>query len=510
MQPRTSFAAIFVCQAIISTAAEPAIASPKPNIVYILADDLGWTDTVTYGSRFYETPNIDKLAAQGMRFTAFHNCQNCQPTRAALMSGQYAPRTGVYTVGGINRFNWQSRPLRPVENVTSLPLDKITIAQSLKNTGYATGMFGKWHLGAGPQHHPSQRGFDEAIVSEGVHFNFKTNPRTPYPKDQYLADFLTDRAEDFIRRHKSGPFFLYLPHFGVHTPLQAREDDQNRFADKNPVGGHRDPTYSGMIYAVDRSVGRIVALLAELKIADNTVVIFSSDNGGVGGYGRPDGLIRTGDQEGPGKVKSKDRRQNDNRARRSAGGNTGGISDITDNAPLRSGKGSLYEGGTRVPFIVRWNGVIKSGVTCDVPAIHVDVYPTLLEIAHAAKPNNYALDGASLVPLFNDGSASLQRPAIYQHFPGYLGSGPGRWRTTPVGTIQAGDWKLMEYFEDNRLELYNLKEDIGERNNLAEKMPEKARELRAMMLAWRRETKAPMPTKNEQFRKKARKESQTP
>jgi arylsulfatase A-like enzyme len=466
----------------LSLATAYGAGSTKPNIIFILADDLGWTDTATYGSRYYETPNIDRMAAQGMKFTAYHHCQNCQPTRAALMSGQYPPRTGVYTVGSINRFNWQSRPLRPVDNVTSLPLDRITIAQSLKKAGYATAMFGKWHLGEDAKHHPSARGFDEAIVTNGGHFNFKTDPKTDYSKEQYLADFLTDRAEDFIRRKKDGPFFLYLPHFAVHSPFQAREDDKQRFAGKEAVGGHQDPTYAAMIYAVDRSVGRITALLDELRIADNTVLVFSSDNGGVGGYGRPDGLIRDPGHEG--------------KTKRGKGKAGDDIGDITDNTPLRSGKGSLYEGGTRVPFIVRWPGVVKEGSTCSAPAIHVDVYPTLLEITGASPPENQPLDGESLVPLFKDGNSPLKRPAIFQHCPGYLGSGPGRWRTTPVGTIQAGDWKLMEYFEDQRLELYNLREDIGETNNLASKMPEKAQELRSMMVAWRKEVGAIMPVPN--------------
>jgi arylsulfatase A-like enzyme len=438
-------------------------ADAKLNIVYILADDLGWTDTATYGSKYYETPNIDRLASQGLKLTRYHNCQNCQPTRAALMTGQYGARTGVYTVGGIGRFEWEGRPLRPADNVTELPLDRVTIAQQLKAAGYATGMFGKWHLGNDGDHHPAKRGFDEAIVSMGVHFDFNTNPKTDYPKGQYLADFLTDRAVDFIRRKKDAPFFLYLPHFGVHSPHQAKPDWIKHFKPKAPAGGHHDPTYAAMIASVDESVGRIMALLDELKIADKTVLIFSSDNGGVGGYER-EGIKKAG--------------------------------DITDNAPLRSGKGSLYEGGTRDPFVVRWPGVTRPGSTCDVPAIHVDVFPTLLEIAGASKPQQ-VLDGESLVKLFRDPSASLQRDAIYQHFPGYLGAGVDQWRTTPVGLVEVGDWKLMEFFEDGRLELYNLKDDIGESRNLAEEMPDKTKELHAKMLAWREAIKAPMPTKNE-------------
>src|ERR1044071_9975483 len=202
------------------------------------------------------------------------------------MSGPQAPRTGIYTVGGIDRFDWQTRNLRPVDNVTELPLDKITIAQVLKQAGYATGMFGKWHLGNNGGYHPSKRGFDEAIVSMGQHFDFATNPPVEYPKGQYLADFLTDRAVDFIKRHKDHPFFLYLPHFAVHVPHHAKPERIEHFKKKPGVGGHNNPTYAAMIASVDESVGRVMATLDELKLTENTVLIFSSDNGGVGGYFR--------------------------------------------------------------------------------------------------------------------------------------------------------------------------------------------------------------------------------
>ncbi len=440
-------------------------ADRAPNIVFILADDLGYTDVACFGSKYYETPNIDKLAAQGMKLTRHHHCQNCQPTRAALMSGQYAPRTGVYTVGGIDRFGWESRPLRPVDNAQQLPLEKITIAQTMKQAGYATGMFGKWHLGEKDAYHPGQRGFDEALVTMGKHFNFNTQPPVEYPKGEYLADFLTNKAVDFIQRHKDTPFFLYLPHFGVHSPHEAKEELISRFKGKPPGGGHHSPVYAAMIASVDESVGRVMATLDELKLADNTVLIFASDNGGVGGYAR-EGIKKGG--------------------------------DITDNAPLRSGKGSLYEGGTRVPFIVRWPGVTKPGSSSDVPTIHVDLYPTFADIGKATPPANQPLDGESLVPVFRSASASLKRDAIYQHFPGYLGAGENTWRTTPVGLIEQGDWKLMEFFEDGRLELYNLKDDIGEQKNLATEQPEKTKELHAKMIAWREAIKAPMPTKNDQ------------
>ncbi len=251
----------------------------------------------------------------------------------------------------------------------------------------------------------------------------------------------------------------------MHAPHEAKPNLVERFKNKKPMGGHHDPVYAAMIASVDESVGRVMRTLDELNLADNTVVIFVSDNGGVGGYVR-EGIKPEG-------------------------------KDVTDNAPLRSGKGSLYEGGTRVPFIARWPGVTKPGSRNGVPTIHVDLYPTLLEIAGAPKPAQ-VLDGASLVPLLRDPNANLARDAIFQHFPGYLGAGKGQWRTTPVSTIQSGDWKLMEFLEDGRLELYNLKDDLSEKKNLASQMPEKAGELKARLADWRARVKAPMPTKNKE------------
>jgi len=450
-------------------ATRAAGASSRPNIVFILADDLGYTDLACFGSKYYETPNIDRLAAQGMRFTSGYTCgPNCQPTRAALMSGQYGPRTGVYTVGNINRFNWQSRSLRPVDNVVALAPEKITVAESLKKAGYATGMFGKWHLGEDPKHHPLAQGFDEAIVSMGRHFHFKTNPETEYSPDAYLADFLTDKAVDFIRRHKDKPFFLYLPHFAVHVPLQAKANLIDKFKPKPPVGGHTNPVYAAMIASVDESVGRLVALLDELNLAGNTLLIFSSDNGGVGGYERE--------------------------------GIQGG--SITDNAPLKGGKGMLYEGGIRVPYIFRWPGKIVPGTTCDQPINSVDLYPTLLEVASAKKPADYPLDGTSYLKILLNGEKRKQgRNPLFWHFPGYLGARQNTWRTTPAGAIRDGDWKLQEYFEDDHLELYNLRDDIGEKKNLAAAQPKKVKQLHDKLLAWRKEIKAPMPTPNPKIEK---------
>jgi arylsulfatase A-like enzyme len=437
-------------------AAEPV----KPNVVFILADDLGWTDLGCQGSKYYKTPNIDAMAAGGLRFTNAYTCgPNCQPTRAALMTGQYGPRTGIYTVGGIDRFDTKARPLVPVENVQKLPLDRKTIADVMKSAGYATGMFGKWHLGQDDQHHPSKRGFDEAIVSMGKHFDFVTQPKVDYPKGTYLADFLTDKAVGFIKKNKDKPFFLYLPHFGVHSPHEAKPEQVAKFKAQSAEGGHHDPTYAAMIASVDESVGRVLAALDELKLAENTIVIFSSDNGGVGGYVR-EGLKKAG--------------------------------DITDNAPLRSGKGSLYEGGVRVPWIVRWPGKVPAGVS-ETPIISVDLMPTMIAWSGAKPPEKQTLDGVSLAEVFAGGGKPAPPRDLFWHFPGYLGAGQGTWRTTPAGAIRSGDWKLIEFFEDGRKELYNLKDDPSQRKDLSRADPKATDELHGRLVAWRKSIQAPMP-----------------
>lgn len=467
---RRSLPAVLVASAFsflvsgAALAAEPAAVRQRPNIVFILADDLGPTDLGCYGSGYYQTPHLDRLAREGMKFTDGYTCgPNCQPTRAALMSGQYGPRTGVYTVGGTNRFDTSKRPLVPVENVQQLPTDVVTVAEAVRAAGYKTGMFGKWHLGQDAEHHPLRQGFDEAIVSMGKHFDFGTNPKVDVPEGTYLADFLTDRAVDFIQRHKDEPFFLYVPHFGVHSPYQAKEDWIAKFRDKPAVGGHHDPVYAAMIASVDESVGRITAKLDELKLSENTLVIFSSDNGGVGGYVR-EGIKKAG--------------------------------DVTDNAPFRGGKGMLYEGGVRCVYLFRRPGVVAPGATCGEPICSVDLYPTLLELVGAAPPQGQPLDGVSYVSLLHGGGrGKLPREAIYWHFPGYLGAGDDTWRTTPVGAVRVGDFKLLEFFEDGRLELYNLRDDVGQKADLATSMPEKAAELYARLVAWRDAIHAPMPTK---------------
>ncbi len=439
-----------------------APAASRPNIVFIMADDLGATDLACTGSGYYLTPNLDRMATEGVRFTSGGTCgPNCQPTRAALMSGQYGPRTGVYTVGSTSRFDTSKRPLVPVENVVALDPKVVTFAEALRGAGYATGLFGKWHLGQDEAHHPLAQGFDESIVSMGKHFNFDTSPHVDVPPGTYLADFLTDRAVDFIQRHKDGPFLLCVHHYAVHSPHQAKPEMIARFKDRPAAGAHHDPTYAGMIASVDESAGRILKAVEDAGLGAKTLVIFTSDNGGVGGY-TAEG-IRAG--------------------------------DITGNAPFRGGKGMLYEGGVRVPWIARWPGTIAPGRVDDTPFFSVDLYPTLLELSGAKAPDaaSQPLDGVSLAPILK-GTGALPDRDMFWHFPGYLGSGGGTWRTTPAAAIRRGDWKLLTFFEDGRRELYNLKDDPGQKRNLALREPERAAEMAARLADWQKAVHAPMPS----------------
>jgi len=426
-------------------------AKRKPNFVFIFIDDMGFKDPGFMGSRYYETPNIDKLAGEGVVFTnAYSNAPNCAPTRACLMSGQYTPRHGIYTVGTSERGRSKLRKLIPTPNETNLDSKVVTIPESLKPAGYTSACIGKWHLGGKSPYRPVDRGFDVAFERRhGGHFS----------KDgEYLTDRLTDEAIKFIEANKAGPFFLYLAHHAVHTPIQAKKQLIEKYEKKKPTDAHNNPTYAAMIENVDQGVGRIMAKLDEQGLRDNTVVFFFSDNGGHANF--------------------------------------------TSMIPLRGSKGMLYEGGIRVPMIVRWPGTVKPGGVCDVPVMGIDFYPTMLELARARRPAGHILDGLSIVPLLK-GKGTLNREAIFWHFPAYLESYNEKqwpWRTTPAGAVRRGDFKLIEFFEDGKVELYNLKDDLGEKNNLAGTMPDKAEELHRTLVEWRKSVKAPVPAeKNPQY-----------
>ena len=443
-------------------------AQAKPNIVLYFIDDLGWTDVSFMGSKYYETPHVDQLSKEGMKFmSAYANAPNCAPSRACLLSGQYGPRHGIYTVGNSDRGKAQFRKLIPTKNTTVLADRFVTIAESLQSAGYVTATMGKWHLGTDP----TTQGFDVNIAGKhwgspsggGYHSPYNYPNLVNREKGEYLTDRLGEEACKFIEANKDKPFFLYLTHYAVHTPIQSKPGLKAKYQKKNPVGGHKNAAYAGMIESMDDSIGAVQATLKRLKLEENTVVIFFSDNGGHGG--------------------------------------------VTSNAPLRGSKGMLYEGGIREPLVVKWPGVTKPGAVCNEPVIGVDLYPTFLEMTGAKRPKNYQLDGLSIAPLLRDSTASLDRAALYWHFPCYLqGYTPrhGPFRTTPAAAIRMGDWKLIEFFEDGKLELYNLKEDLSEENDLAKTMPAKTKELHAAMLKWRKSVKAPVPTeKNPRYDPKA-------
>ncbi len=429
-------------------------AKRPPNIVLIFIDDLGFRDLGCYGSKYYETPNIDKLAGEGTVFTsAYANAPNCAPSRACLMSGEYTPRHGVYTVGSPGRGKARLRKLIPIANKTNLDTKFVTIPEALKAGGYTSACIGKWHLGNKEPFRPADRGFDVVYRKDrGAYFN---------KEGEYLTDRLTDEAVKFIEDNKNRPFFLYLSHHAVHTPIQAKKELIEKYKKKKGDDVHNNPTYAAMIESMDQSVGTVCDKLDELGLTENTVVFFFSDNGGYG--------------------------------------------NATSMAPLRGSKGMLYEGGIRVPMIVRWPrpseglgrpGKTKPGSVCNVPVIGIDFYPTILEMTGAPKPSGQVLNGESIVGLLK-GANSLKRKAIFWHFPAYLEPYNERqrpWRTTPAGAVRQGDWKLIEFFEDGKVELYNLKDDIGEKNDLARTMPAKTQELHRLLVKWRKSVNAPVPT----------------
>jgi len=436
-------------------------AEARPNVLFIYLDDFGWKDTGYMGSDFFETPHLDKLAGEGMIFTNAYSCAaNCAPARACLLSGQYTPRHRIFNVGTGPRGNAKHRKLLHIPGVDTLDPKIKTWAQCLQDAGYTTATMGKWHLSGDPLPY----GFDLNIG--GTHSG--SPPRGYYPphnvpglrdapQGEYLTDRLSDEAVRFIREHRERPWFLYLTHFAVHTPLNAKEELVAKYEAKTPGKLHDHVAMATMIQAVDDGVGRIAATLDELGLTDNTIVVFYSDNGGYFG--------------------------------------------ATDMHPLRGYKGTYYEGGIRVPLFVKWPGVVGPGSRSEEPVTGVDLYPTFCAMTGTKLPADQPRDGVNLVPLLADRVDTLGDRALFWHFPAYLQAGGGAgsesrdvlFRTRPCSIIRAGDWKLHEYYEDGGLELYNLREDIGETNNLAEKMPEKTRQLHQRLDQWRRQLGAPIP-----------------
>lgn len=430
----------------------------RPNIVLLFADDLGWSDTGCYGSTYYETPNIDRLCRQGMKFTDAHSAAaNCAPSRACLITGQYIPRHGVYTVSNRSRFDketpWDDRPLLSPENAKHLPDGCETIGTAMHQAGYKTAYFGKWHTGwGGPlpmqAYKEDLRGFDKVLLSGGRHYDIVTwpKPEQPIPSDIYLSDYLTDNALDFLERNQAEPFFLFFADFLVHLPEQAPEQLIEKYKNKPTSGPQKNPTYAAMVESLDKSIGRILDKLDKLGLSDNTLVYFTSDNGG------------------------------DHR---------------TSNRPLRGMKGMFYEGGMRVPAIARWPKRIPAGTICEVPVCGIDLFPTFAALSGSpVNKETYLLDGENLMPILSGEEKSLDRD-LFWYTPGYL---PGR--SSPSAVIRNGNYKLIHYFEDDHVELFNLKNDLGEDHDLAIQMPEVAQQLKQKLDAWRERTGAVIPPRN--------------
>ncbi len=415
----------------------------RPNFIFILIDDMGWRDMGFSGNDFAETPNTDRLAREGIIFSqAYSSAPNCAPSRACIMSGQYPPRHGIYTV--VDERHAPGSPHHRIvaaHSKDAMDTEVITIAECFKEAGYATAAFGMWNLGrgrSGPSTATGQ-GFDIYKKPQDVGFD-----QHAYFDDDgnFLTDVFTDDGIEFIEANKDRPFFLYLPYHAIHAPFEPKADLVAKYERKARETGNRnaDPVYSAMIDAVDQNIGRVMAALKRLDLDDNTMVVFTSDNGGTPRFV----------------------------------------------APLNGSKGALYEGGIRVPACVWWSGINNPGRTCDEPILGMDFYPTMLAAAGIELPKQ-TIDGVSFLPVLKN-TGAVNRDAIFWHFPSYVG------RAAPCSAIRMGDWKLIEHFEDRRIELYNLAADIGESRNLAASNPTKARELHTHLTSWQNATSAAIPT----------------
>ncbi|MEZ5354554.1 MAG: sulfatase [Bryobacteraceae bacterium] len=436
-------------------------ADRPPNIVFLLLDDLGWRDFGCYGNSLHETPNVDHLAAEGVRFTnAYAACPVCSPTRASIMTGKYPARLHL-TDWIAGRKQWPTSRLLVPPFEQQLPLAETTVAEALQPLGYRSASIGKWHLG-GEGFWPEQQGFDVNVA--GYHRGSPPAFFGPFDmpnlkggtKDDWLTEKLTDAAEKFIEdsARDRKPFFLYLPEYTVHLPLQARQEVTARYRAK--IGNHDFPNaiYAAMVDSFDVALGRIRAKLNDLGIAGETAIFITSDNGGLRYEGRSKNAVTT-------------------------------------NAPLRAGKGHLYEGGIREPLIVHWPGVTRPGTVIDEPVSSVDYLPTIVEMAGGRAPRPPAIDGVSLTGLLRGRSTAPNRDALYWHYPHYSNQGG-----VPGGAVRQGDWKLIEFYEDSRLELFNLRDDPGETRNLVRKEAKVAARLHRMLRDWRKKAKATMPEPN--------------
>ncbi|NBV22374.1 MAG: DUF4976 domain-containing protein [Proteobacteria bacterium] len=451
----TFFRALTGLVALMFLTVAAAAATRPPNVIVILIDDMGATDLGCMGSKFFETPNIDRLAGQGMKFTqAYAACTVCSPTRAAMMTGKYPARLHLtdWITGSVRPF----AKLKVPDWTKYLPLEEFTIAEALKTRGYATAQIGKWHLG-GPDYFPTKQGFDLSLggCDKGQPPSYFSPYKIPTLPDGPDGEYLTDReaaeACKFIAAHQDKPFYIYLAHYAVHNPIQSKAEVVAKYQKKaaaQPEYPQKHAGYAALVESVDDSVGRVMKQLDDLKLTDNTLVIFTSDNGG---------LI--------------------------LGGNT-------VNLGIRAGKGSAYEGGVRVPLVIRWPGVVKPGTTNETPVLTLDYYPTILEAAALPPQPGQIIDGESLVPLLKQ-TGPLKRDAIYWHYPHYHPGG-----ATPYAAIRQGDLKLIHFYEDNHSEAYNLRTDPLEQQNLLATDPKAAEPLATKLVAWQKEVGAQFASPN--------------
>jgi len=471
--------------ALVPVGASGAAAKPKrPNILFFLVDDMGWMDTSINGSKYYDTPNMERLAAESMRFTDAHSASPlCSPTRASIMTGKFPQRLRITTPAcHLPELDHTPRVARSgpkwsrtvsVESRRKLPHAEFTIAEALKRAGYATSFFGKWHLGRDRKYWTGRHGFDVNVGGTGApgprsYFSPYRNPMIEDgPKGQYITDRLTTEAVKYLRKHKETaagqPFFMCLWHFAVHAPFQAKTELIERFRKTTDPGGRQDsPTMAAMLKSMDESLGTVMDTLTKLGLADDTIVIFFSDNGG-NMYNVVDGTTPT------------------------------------NNAPLRGGKGTVWEGGTRVPMMIKWPGKVKPRSVCNVAVSSEDFYPTTLTMAGGIKPRpNQVLDGVDLVPLITGRRKKLDRKALFCHFPH---ENRVRANHGAASTVRRGDWKLHRYYCRGKdfadtFELYDLKQDIGERNDLAARHPKIVAELNGLLDAHLKETASLIPVKN--------------
>lgn len=440
----TMLAAIAVMCTVLSGTV--AAAAEHPNIILILADDLGWADLACYGNRFNETPSIDRLAKQGVRFTQFYAGPVCSPTRANIQSGQSQARLGI-TVHIPGHWRPFAKVVEPPVAL-HMPLEIETYAERLARAGYRTGYFGKWHLGD-EGYGPAQQGWQTTIETHG---NTVRSRDAKGSDTTRTAELLTDHAVRFIEANKNAPFVLQVSHGAVHIPLSTTPKLLKKYEAKQAVAGYPSrPEYAGLLEELDQSVGRIVETVDRLGLSERTLIVFVSDNGGL--YTQQDGTV------------------------------------VTSNAPLREEKGTLYEGGVRVPCIARWTGTIPAAREAEALGSTMDWYATFLAIAGVSPPDAQPMDGVNLLPVLRDSSAKSGRERLFWHLPHYHHS-------TPAGAMREGDWKLIEQFEDRSLELYNLREDIGETKNVAKQHPDRAAAMHEAMQAWRHEVQAQLPRLN--------------